>query len=201
MMYFFYVLLEIIFTIVCYLTNPIVVLFADEYGNLPYSLRYWQTWDNTLDVEWMITENKVPKIFQYDYGKHYKYIYEDHDKNIPGHVNILNPNFTLIERFKRYFCRLAWLYRNTGYGFSYEVTGKDINGADIIKRSDINKRQYRNQIYHTDDAFMIRYEKPWCKYFKWRIFLGWKMQDVDSTQTKRCMLALYVSPFWGVNHV
>jgi hypothetical protein len=63
MMYFFYCVLEIIFTIVCYLTNPIVVLFADEYGNLPYSLRYWQTWDNTLDVEWMITENKVPKIF------------------------------------------------------------------------------------------------------------------------------------------
>ena len=196
-MYIIYCLLEIVFTILCYITNPIVVLFADEYGNLPYSLRYWQTWDNTLDVEWMITENKVPKIFQYDYGKHYKYIYEDHDNNIPGHVIILNPNFTLIERFKRYFCRLAWLYRNTGYGFSYEVTGVEINGADIVKYSDINKRQYRNQIYYTKDYFMIRYDKHWCKKFKWRIFLGWKMQDVKSTEIRRCMLALYISPFWA----
>lgn len=197
MMYFFYVLLEIIFTIICYLTNPIVVLLADEYGNLPYCLRYWQTWDNTLDVEWMITENKVPKIFQYDYGKHYKYIYEDHDNNIPGHVIMLNPNFTLIERFKRYFCRLAWLYRNTGYGFSYEVTGVEINGADIVKYKDIKISPYRYQIYYTDDAFMIRYENPWCEKFKWRIFLGWKMQDVKSTETRRCMLALYISPFWS----
>jgi hypothetical protein len=88
---------------------------------------------------------------------------------------MLNPNFTLPERAKRYFCRLAWLYRNTGYGFSYEVTGKDINGADIIKRKDIKTSLYRCQIYYTNDAFMIRYENPWCKYFKWRIFLGWKM--------------------------
>jgi hypothetical protein len=195
MMYFFYCVLEIIFTIVCYLTNPIVVLFADEYGNLPYSLRYWQTWDNTLDVGWMVTEGKVPKLFQYDYGKHYVYHWENHDAGIAGYVDIIDPSFSLWERIQRYFCRLAWLYRNTGYGFSYYVTGKDINGADIVKTEDISTDNYRFQVYYTKDAFMVRYDKAWCKWFRWRIFLGWKMQSVKTTETKRCMLALFISPF------
>ena len=184
-----------LFTIQCYITNPFVCLFADEYGNLPYILRWWQTWDNTLDVEWMVTENKVPRVFCYDYGKHYVYHYENHDAGIAGYVYIIDPLFTLWERIQRYFCRLAWLYRNTGYGFSYEVTGVSINGADIIKTQDISTSDYRYMVYYTENYFMIRYEKPWCKWFRWRIFLGWKMQDVDILQSKRCMLAFYVNPF------
>jgi hypothetical protein len=69
----FLAILDLLFTIQCYVTNPIVCLFADEYGNLPNALRWWQTWDNTLDVEWMVTESKVPKLFQYDYNRHYVY--------------------------------------------------------------------------------------------------------------------------------
>ena len=42
---------DILFNIIAYITNPIVVLFTDKYGNLPHSLRYWQTYDNCLDVE------------------------------------------------------------------------------------------------------------------------------------------------------
>jgi len=184
-----------LFTIQCYITNPFVCLFADEYGNLPYILRWWQTWDNTLDVEWMVTENKVPRLFRYDYGKHYVYHYENHDAGVAGYVYIIDPSFTLWERIQRYFCRLAWLYRNTGYGFSYEVTGVSINGTDIIKTQDISTSDYRYMVYYTKNYFMIRYEKPWCKWFRWRIFLGWKMQDVDILQSKRCMLAFYVNPF------
>lgn len=187
--------LDVVFNVICYLTNPIVLLFADEYGNLPHVLRYWQTWDNTLDVEWMVIERKVPVIFQYDYRKHYKYFYEQHDKNIPGHVEILNGDFNMIERVQRYFCRLAWLYRNTGYGFSYEVTGIDINGADIIKTEDVKTAEYRYQVYYTDEAFMVRYENPWCRLFTWRVFIGWKIQDVKLTETRRCMLACYINPF------
>lgn len=71
-----YVILDVLFTIVCYFTNPIVVLFANREGNLPSIFKWWQTYDNTLDVEWMITEGIVPKIFRYDYKKHYLYISE-----------------------------------------------------------------------------------------------------------------------------
>ena len=37
---------ELCAMVIAYLTNPIVVLFADEYGNLPKCLRFWQTYDN-----------------------------------------------------------------------------------------------------------------------------------------------------------
>lgn len=41
----------------CYITNPIVVLFCDEYGILPKYFKLWQTYDNCLDIEWLISEN------------------------------------------------------------------------------------------------------------------------------------------------
>ena len=43
MTYIFYLILDILFTLICYVTNPIVVLFSNEHGELPYSLRWWQT--------------------------------------------------------------------------------------------------------------------------------------------------------------
>lgn len=46
---------EVIATVIAYLTNWLVVLFADEYGQLPKALKLWQTYDNPLDVEWMVT--------------------------------------------------------------------------------------------------------------------------------------------------
>ena len=129
-----YAIAECIAVIIAYITNPIVVLFADEYGKLPYCLRWFTTYDNDLDVRWMVTENKVPKIFQYDYDKHYKYFPEDKGNGyvVAGHVEILDPNFTTKEKVQRYFCRLAWLYRNTAYTFSYEVLGKRVFPKNII---------------------------------------------------------------------
>lgn len=197
MIWFLYVIAEILFTLICYITNPIVVLFADEYGNLPYKLRYWQTWDNCLDIDWMIYEDHIPKIFHYDFNKHYKYISEDHERNILGHVLIIDPNFTFTERIKRYFCRVAWLYRNTGYGFSYEVLGADIDGSNIIKTEDIKSSGYLYQVYYTNGIkyWMIRYNHRWSKRFSWKIFLGWKMQSVKPNEIQKCMLAFCINPF------
>lgn len=197
--YVFYCILEIIFTIIAYITNPIVVLFANEYGELPSIFTWWANWDDGLDVDWMVYEHCVPRWAEYDFNKHYHYVDEWKAEKITGKhhgfVIMLNPNFTLKERIQRYFCRLAWIYRNCGYGFSYYVTGVDVNGAEIVKTEDISTDDYRYQVYWTNDAFMIRYDKPWCKWFRWRIFLGWKMQSVKTTETKRCMLALFISPF------
>ena len=194
--YIIFCIIDILFNIVCYLTNPIVVLFADECGELPRSLRWWQTWDNPLDISWMVTEHHVPHFAEYDFCKHYIYYPENHSLNVAGYVDLIDPHFTLWERVQRYVCRLAWVYRNTGYGFSYEVTGVDVCGADIDKVHNEKHDEYRFQYYKADNAFMLRYENPWNKKYKWRIFLGWKIQDVEPTETKRCMLALYANPFW-----
>ena len=50
---------DILFNLICYITNPIVVLFADEYGELPAIFKWWANWDDGLDVEWMISEHHV----------------------------------------------------------------------------------------------------------------------------------------------
>ena len=49
-------LMAIFTQLLCLVTNPIVVLFCDKYGNLPKIFRLWQTYDNCLDVDWMISE-------------------------------------------------------------------------------------------------------------------------------------------------
>lgn len=73
----------------CYLTNWFVVLFADTKGNLPKIFKLWQTYDNCLDVAWMIYEGNVPKFARYDFNKHYLYHFENKGDGymIPGYVD------------------------------------------------------------------------------------------------------------------
>ena len=192
MKFILFAILDLAFTLVCYLTNPVVVLTCDEYGNLPHALRWWQTWDNTCDVEWMVTEGHVPGFLRYDYGKHYVYHPEDHDTGAIGYVDIIDPDFSFVEKLQRYGCRVCWLYRNTGYGFSYEVTGVDVYKADIIKikTSDTDGYTY----YVTDYAWVYKDKRPSFGGRHWDNFLGWKMQDV-SQEKERCMLACRITPF------
>lgn len=100
MTYIFYLILDILFTLICYVTNPVVILFSNEHGELPYSLRWWQTYDNCIDIPHTINSG-VPKLFRYDFDKHYKYTPEFKNKYAmkPGYVEILDPNFTVWEKF------------------------------------------------------------------------------------------------------
>ena len=69
-----YTILDIIVNIIAYIVNPIVVLFADEVGNLPKCLDVvFGNWDDHMDIDWMIDEGHVPKFARYDFHKHYKY--------------------------------------------------------------------------------------------------------------------------------
>ncbi|MBQ8132405.1 MAG: hypothetical protein IJ193_07940 [Bacilli bacterium] len=209
--------LDILFNIICWVTNPIVCLFADEYGELPKCLRYWQTYDNTLDIEWMISEYHVPKFAEYDFNKHYHYIDEWKAEEITGkhkgYVELLDPNFTLKEKFQRYVCRLCWMYRNCGYGFSYEITGKDIDGSKVIEEVNDHTKGHRVYWGHYDkwlttEPFcyyaMIRWNPKDISWLKWtnvnipftcKIFFGWKFQDIKLNENRKCMLAFFLWPF------
>ena len=57
-------ILDIAFNAVCYLTNPLVLLFASEYGNLPWLLTWWDNYDDCLDVEYFVKEH-VPSFLVY----------------------------------------------------------------------------------------------------------------------------------------
>lgn len=207
MAYIFYVFADILANIIAYITNPIVILFANEVGQLPKALRYWQTYDNPLDIEWMITENIVPKIFQYDFRKHYIYHPEVKGNGycVPGYVDLIEPKFTIKERIQRYFCRLWWVYRNTAYGFSYEVLGKRyiIKNIKVVKNETYGKHD--KFIYSYDvttniwnKTFKIYIEKPWCKWFYLRIYAGWKLTNdttTDMNAKNHSMIAVYINPF------
>lgn len=206
MKWFLQAVLEVLATIIAYLTNWFVVFFADECGQLPKCLKWWQTYDNPLDVEWMITEGVVPKFARYDFKRHYEYHYEDKgdDYMIPGYVVLLDPNFTLWERLQRYVCRLWWIYRNSNYGFSYYVNGRTIDGKDNVVLLDINEpnnRQFKSIVKGGSwwsATWCYYYEKPYCKWFKLRVYLGWKLKSVYAGK-QRHMLALFFNPFRKVD--
>lgn len=209
-------IIDVLFNLICYITNPIVVLFANEVGELPPILVWWANWDDGLDVEWMITEHRVPKWAEYDFNRHYKYYSEWEAEEITGQhkgfVELLDPHFTLKERFQRYICRLVWIYRNCAYGFSYHVTGADIDGARVITKADCGTDKEPYYIAHYKnwllDPFCIFIGKGWCtsniSWLKWtginkrfylKIFLGYKFQHIQPNKKERAMLALFAWPF------
>ena len=194
--WFLFALLDIAFNVIAYLTNPIIVLFATECGELPSIFTWWANWDDGLDVEWMVTEHHVPSWAEYDFCRHYKYYDEWQAEKIigkhHGFVVPLDTHFTLKERFQRYVCRLVWIYRNNAYGFSYYITGIDVYKADIIEVKTKEKDGYI--YYKTDYAWVYKDERPSFKDFHWDNFLGWKMQAVEH-DVERCMLAVRINPF------
>ena len=194
--WFLLAILDVLFNIIAYITNPIVVLAASEYGNLPWLLTWWDNYDDCMDVEWFIKEGHVPSWAVYDYDKHYRF----HDSSeglrtrgiAKSYVDILDWHFTLKERLQRYVCRVLWLYRNCAYGFSYYVTGIDVRRDDIVK---IKTEEQDGYIYYvTDYAWVYKDERPSFFGLRWDNFVGWKMQAVTE-DVERCMLAFRITPF------
>lgn len=195
--WFVFAILDVLFNVAAYVTDPIVLLFADEVGNLPRAFILWENWDDHLDVSWMVYENHVPKFAKYDFNKHYRYYTPEEAKQLigeyRGYVDLLDGSFTAKERLQRYICRLFWLWRNNAYGFSYYVTGIDICKADVTKIKTVEKDGY---IYYvTDYAFCYKDERKSFAGFCWDNYVGWKFRRLDDDK-QRCMLAFRITPFY-----
>ena len=187
---------DILFNVIAYVTDPIVLLFADEVGNLPSIFVWWANWDDHVDIDWMVDEHHVPRFAEYDFHKHYKYHPpEEAEQTIGvycGYVDLLDPDFTTKERLQRYICRLWWLWRNNAYGFSYYVTGIDVRKDDIVKVKTVENDGYI--WYETDNAFCYKDGRKSFGSCYWDNFIGWKMQNVEH-DVERCMLAFRITPF------
>lgn len=196
MTYIFYLILNLIATVVCYVTNPIVVLFATELGELKGFLKYWQTWDDSLDPRFFVME-KVPKIFRYDYDKHYtEYEGTTPELEAVGRMRWFvkfvegGENFSIKERIQRYFCRVFWLTRNNSYGFSFWLFGRTINPKDMIWNNVSNDTKFG---YDKSESFITRAwtyksEAKIFSWVRWEIYLGWKISE-DSQTIQQCMIA------------
>ena len=64
-----YLPISLIMTVVCYLTNFIVLLFCDRDGELHGFWHLWQTWDNSCNPSDI--KDIAPKWLLYDWDKHY----------------------------------------------------------------------------------------------------------------------------------
>ena len=205
MIWFIYAPLIFFLKIFCYLTNPVVVLFSNSVGQLPGILKYWQTWDSTLDNKQMMTEIVPDKYKWLDYHWNEKYeLYEEYNLELNRTIEKVKLKqgviFSFKEKIQQYFCRLLWIYRNCAYGFAMYLLG--------------TKGRQDNMIYprfKTDekDEFVFGYDKtrnilvrPWtCRFYKRIIgsfyltgYLGWKIPWWNINDYYQAMIANRIAP-------
>lgn len=161
--YLVYLLLQLCCMAVCYLTNWLVILFADKQGELPGILRLWQTWDDTLDNKTDIA--RLPACLQYNWDAHYIQRHRTEYGRIRYTETLIKP-FSLVEKMKRYCCRVHWLYRNCGYGFEFYIFGRDV--FPPIDQS-VGKDWY---FVSQDLTWAFRCNREIKNGWRWNIYLG-----------------------------
>ena len=183
--YLLYLIPNFLCSIMCYLTNWFVVLFADENGELPKIFRGWQTWDDSLDVDWFVEET-VPKIFRYDFNSKYERYSEDASKtwgeygvNRTKLCSRLKPGatFSIKERIQRYCCRVLWLTRNCAYGFSFLYFGALLDSKDVVyeEHSELYTYGYDKSKPWYSRPFIYKNDKNIISNIRWCLFFGWKL--------------------------
>lgn len=206
MFYFLLMPLNLVVMLLCYFTNPIVCLFANEEGELPGVLKYWQTWDDSCDSGFFV-KTRVNSIFRYDYDSKYEeYMGTTPELSVTGNIRRFvkvrdGATFSFKERIQRYFCRVLWLTRNNGYGFAFYIFGVDIKGCNLEIKKDIldGDNEYRFAYDRTKNILI----RPWVFYYNWQIndrlywniYLGWKISTSESTSIfpKKAMIANRIS--------
>ena len=190
-----YLIPSLLSTVLCYLTNWFVVLFADINGELPGILKYWQTWDNSVFCRESV-EN-APEFLQYDWARHYTE-HIDSDPYLQSvnrkrwYVSCIDPNFNLWERIQRYFCGVLWLTRNCSYGFSFYLLGLTVSPTLEIKESANTK--FVREVYGQGlwGAWEYKNTAPIFTAFGWTVhwnnLLGWKIDESAQFDT-RAMIA------------
>lgn len=195
MIYLLYLLGALLTTVLCYLTNPLVVLFADENGELHGWLRYWQTWDDSLDSSYFMRE-VIAKTFpalDYGYNNHYVHSVDTTDElavlGRTRNYSTLTTPLTTKEILQRYVCRVLWLYRNNAYGFSFYFLGRDVDGGDMVMKSTgdvVSGCSHKGSAWNS--VWIYKNDSQICGRLYWKIFLGWKI-DYHASGKKRAMLA------------
>lgn len=168
--YLIFSILQLLCMALCYITNPLIVLFADDEGELPSFLKLWQTWDSSLDNRQYVLYD-CPKWLSYDFDEYYA-VYA----SLIGYgrykkaVRLKKP-FPKRLWLKHYFNRVFWIYRNCGYGFAFYLFGVNTNPETIRRKSEY--------FSISSNAFRYKNDAPISKHLRWCIYLGWKYDFYD----------------------
>lgn len=197
-----YFILALVFSALCYLTNWIVVPFANRDGELPSFFHLWQTWDNSIFCRESV--ECAPKFLRYDWSAHYNE-YKDTTPYLKS-VNrerwycvCVNDEWTIKEILQRYACSVLWLTRNNAYGFCFYLLGKTVSPFLEVKASE-NTRYVREVCdSNITGAWMYKNTAPIFSAFgyvvHWNNLLGWKI-DESATLDTRAMVAIRVAFFF-----
>ena len=94
-------------TVVCYLTNFIVLLFCDKDGELHGFWHLWQTWDNSCNPSDVTEADEVPDWLKYDWARHYEeWRGSTPELSVQGRerwfTTCIDSNFSVVEQLQRY---------------------------------------------------------------------------------------------------
>lgn len=157
--YVVFAIISLTIDIVCkFSLNWIVAAFADKDGNLPKILKWFQTFDATLDEGMYARRREI----EFNWGNQWA---------------SYNPDPKTW--FQRYKNRALWLFRNSGYGFDYWPLGIKFNPSDwkVVKYEvTADKTVF---IAKSSNAFNLYYEGPLGVYK-----LGWKAWNVFNKETQ-----------------
>lgn len=190
-----YVPFALILSFICFVTNPLVVLRADEDGELRGIWKMWQTWDNAINPSDVTEHKQLPSIFLYDWQRHYKEIYDTTPelKKVGRKrwlTKCIDKNFSLWERVQRYICRVYWLSRNCGYGWAFWVLGvlPGINWKVVKNDGETIFVHEDKKLWWLCGAWKYKSTAPICKVGKYvirrEIFLGWKISENAQVETQ-----------------
>lgn len=168
--YLIYSICQLFCMALCYLTNPLVVLFAGRQGELPKVLRLWQTWDSALDNRQYVLYD-CPRWLSYDFDDYYECSAIPIGYGRTRKMVILKKPFPRRMWLKRYLNRVFWLYRNCGYGFAFYLFGVDTDPRTIRRESE--------HFAIASNAFRYKNDDRISKHWKWCIYLGWKFDFYD----------------------
>lgn len=154
----------------CYLTNPFIVLFSDNEGELPSFLKLWQTWDSALDNRQYVLYD-CPKWLSYDFDEYYDTAVMTLGHGRSKKIVLAKKPFPLKLKLKHYLNRVFWIYRNAGYGFAFYLFGVDTDPKTIRRKSE--------HFSTCSNAFRYKSDSPISKHLRWCIYLGWKYDFYD----------------------
>ena len=185
---------QLLCMILGYLTDWFVVFFANEVGELPRFLKYWQTWDSTLDNKEYVEKNCFSWC-RYNYSEYYeetKILLPEYNRD--KRIAIQKKELPWKDKIKRYFCRMCWLYRNNAYGFAFYWFGINTVGNEIVYLIDID-RNSSNRTYLAYEKGHSIWITPWVfscsarinSWCEWNTYIGWKMNQEPKSQ--RSMIA------------
>lgn len=112
--------------------------------------------------------------------------------------------------WRRWYSRVAWLYRNSMYGFAINVLGASTRKTDILVF--LGDPLTSNRPIHSGLAKWALYRDGKQIYFQWyyvrqwsatrciRINLGWKLWGFEEGESTPCQLVFSPNPLMGLSN-